>query len=108
MRAWVPRWAVGRGPFGLGVPTETLTGAAAATDGRHLLEAAGVDTDAVERRVGRPRLGAPAPRGTRSPRLHVAVSAEQSRRLEELTVRLGRSRSELMREALDRYLDETD
>ena len=97
------RWA--RDPFVWGRPQETLTGEAAAAYGRSLLEGAGVDIVAVERAVGRPRVGGGSGlRGSRSPRLNVAISDAQAALLEEAERRSGASRSQLVREALDLYL----
>jgi hypothetical protein len=94
-------------PESWGEPRGTLTGPDAAAFGRGLLEAAGVDVVAVERSVGRPRVGGgTGRRGQRSPRVNVTVSevldamidAELARRHD------GSTRSDIVREALDDYL----
>jgi len=69
-----------------------------------ILEAAGVDVEAVERRVGRPRIGGHAlPKGEWSARLNVAITDAQAVNINKLT-RDGRTRSDIVREALDHYL----
>ena len=81
-----------------------LTGADAADHGRALLEAAGVDVAAVEHRVGRPRIGGKAGRkGERSARVNVAVTDAQAAIIDRLAGQ-GRTRSDIVREALDEYL----
>lgn len=87
-------------------PKGVLRGDEAAAYGRGVLEAAGVDVAAVERAVGRPRVGRheSAPKGVRSPRVTVAISLTQDQLLDQLAHARGRSRSELVREALDNYL----
>ena len=85
-------------------PQGRLVGAAAAAQGRAILEAAGVDVEAVERRVGRPRIGGLVGRkGERSARLNVAITDNQAAIIDQLT-RRGRTRSDIVREALDQYL----
>lgn len=85
---------------------QPLHGAAAAAAGRALLEAAGVDVDAVERAVGgRPRLDPAAPRGPRSPRVNVAIPETMDIHLQALAKARGVRTSVLVREALARYLD---
>jgi hypothetical protein len=97
------RWA--EDPSAWGDPAEVLTGEAAAAYGRGLLESAGIDVAAVERSVGRPRIGgAHAPKGVRSPRVNVAISDQTDELLDQLGKRRGVSRSVLVREALDTYL----
>ena len=79
-------------------------GADAAAHGRALLEAAGVDVAAVERRVGRPRIGGKTGRkGERSARVNVAVTDAQAAIIDRLAGQ-GRTRSDIVREALDEYL----
>jgi Ribbon-helix-helix protein, copG family len=87
-------------------PKGVLRGDAAAAYGHSVLEAAGVDVAAVERAAGRPRVGRrdSAPKGIRSPRVNVSISLTQDQLLDQLARDLGRSRSELVREALDTYL----
>lgn len=60
---------------GLTKPRRAVTGPQAGAEARAMLETAGVDVAAVERRVGRPRLDGspPKPHGQRSP-----VSTSQS------------------------------
>jgi hypothetical protein len=86
-------------------PKGVVRGDEAAAYGRGVLEAAGVDIAAVERAVGR-RVGRheSAPQGVRSPRVNVAISLTQDRLLDQLAQARGRSRSDLVREALDHYL----
>ncbi len=85
---------------------KTLHGAEAAAAGRALLEAAGVDVDAVERAVGgRPRLDPAAPRGARSPRVNVAIPETMDDVLKATAKARGVRTSVLVREALARYLD---
>lgn len=85
-------------------PQGRLVGAAAAAHGRATLEAAGVDVDAVERRVGRPRIGAGSrSKGERSARVNVAITDTQEAIINQLA-REGRTRSDIVREALDQYL----
>lgn len=85
-------------------PQGRETGEAASARGRALLEAAGVDVAAVERRVGRPRIGGKAGRkGERSTRVNVAVTDAQAAIIDRLTGE-GRTRSDIVREALDEYL----
>ena len=96
------RFAVEPGTWG--EPQGRLTGAAAAAHGRALLEAGGVDVAAVERRVGRPRIGGTAGRkGERSARVNVAVTDAQAAIIDRLANQ-GRTRSDIVREALDEYL----
>ncbi len=91
-------------PEAWGEPQGRLTGADAAFHGRALLEAAGVDVPGVELRVGRPRVGGnPGPKGQRSVRVNVAITDAQAATLNRLT-REGRTRSDIVREALDDYL----
>ncbi len=91
-------------PEAWGEPQGRLTGADAAFHGRALLEAAGVDVPGVERRVGRPRVGGnPGPKGQRSVRVNVAVTDAQATIIDRLTGQ-GRTRSDIVREALDEYL----
>lgn len=91
-------------PEAWGEPQGRLTGAEAAAHGRALLEDAGVDVAAVERRVGRPRVGGnPGPKGQRSVRVNVAVTDAQAAIIDQLTGE-GRTRSDIVREALDEYL----
>lgn len=99
------RWA--ENPFAWGDPAEVLEGDDAATFGRGVLEAAGVDVGAIERSVGRPRVGgSTGPKGVRSPRVNVAISDTADQLLNQLGRRRGMSRSELVREALDSYLSQ--
>jgi Ribbon-helix-helix protein, copG family len=85
---------------------QALHGAAAAAAGRELLEAAGVDVEAVERAVGgRPRLDPDSPRGARSPRVNVAIPETMDDVLKALAKARGVRTSVLVREALARYLD---
>jgi hypothetical protein len=97
-------WA--QDPTAWSAPQGVLRGQAAAAYGRGVLEAAGVDLAAVERAVGRPRVGRrdSAPKGVRSPRVNVAISLTQDQLLDQLAHDSGRSRSELVREALDTFL----
>jgi hypothetical protein len=91
-------------PGAWGEPQGRLTGADAAAHGRALLEAAGVDVAAVERRVGRPRIGGKTGRkGERSARVNVAVTNAQAAIIDRLAGD-GRTRSDIVREALDEYL----
>lgn len=91
-------------PDAWGEPQGRLTGADAAAHGRALLEAAGVDVAAVERRVGRPRIGGKTgPKGERSARVNVAVTDAQAAIIDRLAGQ-GRTRSDIVREALDEYL----
>jgi len=91
-------------PESWGGPQGRLTGADAADHGRALLEAAGVDVAAVEHRVGRPRIGGKAGRkGERSARVNVAVTDAQAAIIDRLAGQ-GRTRSDIVREALDEYL----
>ena len=67
-------------------------------------EAAGVDVAAVERRVGRPRIGGKTGRkGERRARVNVAVTDAQAAIIDRLAGQ-GRTRSDIVREALDEYL----
>jgi hypothetical protein len=85
---------------------KALHGAEAAAATRALLEAAGVDIDAVERAVGgRPRLDPAATRGTRSPRLNVAIPETMDDVLKATAKARGVRPSVIVREALARYLD---
>jgi hypothetical protein len=97
------KWA--ENPTTWTAPQGVLNGAAAAAHGRSVLEAAGVDLAAVERAVGRPRVGRreSAPKGVRSPRVNVAISITQDQLLAQLAKDRGQSVSELVREALDTY-----
>ncbi len=96
------RWAEG-GEFH---PRRTVTGAQAAQDGRALLEAAGVDVAALDRRVGgRPRLGGePGVKGERSPRVNASVDITTDREIERVRRAQGITRSDLVRAALADYL----
>lgn len=90
-------------PDAWGEPQGRVTGEAASAHGRALLEAAGVDVEAVERRVGRPHIGGKAGRkGERSARVNVAVTDAQAAIIDRLTGE-GRTRSDIVREALDEY-----
>ena len=85
-------------------PRGRRIGPDAASHGRALLGAAGVDVEAVERRVGRPSIGgASRPKGERSARLNVAITDSQAATLAKLT-RKGHTRSDIVRDALDAYL----
>ena len=91
-------------PESWGEPQGRRTGADAAAHGCSLLEAAGVDVAAVERRVGRPRIGGKTGRkGERSARVNVAVTDAQAAIIDRLAGQ-GRTRSDIVREALDEYL----
>jgi hypothetical protein len=91
-------------PDAWGEPDGVRTGADAAAHGRSVLEAAGVDVEAVERRVGRPRIdGKPGLKGERSARVNVAVTDAQAVLIDRLAGG-GRTRSDIVREALDEYL----
>lgn len=91
-------------PEAWGDPQGLRTGPDAASHGRALLEAAGVDVGQVERRVGRPSIGGVArPKGQRSVRVNVAITDSQAATLNRLT-REGRTRSDIVRAALDEYL----
>ncbi len=85
-----------------------LRGADAAAAGRAALEAAGVDLDALEARIakgGRPRLdGAPTGVGERAPRVNVSIPSTIEDLLIERIATTGRSKSELVRDALEAYL----
>jgi hypothetical protein len=89
-------------PAAWGAPAQTLTGAEAAAFGRSVLEAAGVDVAAVERSVGRPRVGGPGRKGERSPRVNAAITDAQYAELKRREAE-GQNRSAIVREALDRY-----
>ena len=83
-----------------------LHGAAAAAAGRAMLEAAGVDVDAVERAVGgRPQLDPAAPRGAPSPRVNVAIPETMDEVLKAKAKARGVRTSVLVREALARSED---
>ena len=84
-------------------PAAVLAGAEAAAYGRTMLEDAGVDLEALARRVGRPHLGAPGTPGKRSPRVNVALTPELARQLDLLATE-GRTRSDIVRDALVTYL----
>lgn len=90
-------------PSKWGEPESVLTGAEAAAAARADLETAGLDVKAFERRMGRPRLG-PGQEGTRSPRAATSLSPELEERLDAVSAKTGKSRSQLMREALEHYL----
>jgi len=91
-------------PEGWGEAQGVRTAADAAVHGRAVLEAAGVDVEAVERRVGRPRIDGKAGRkGERSARLNFAVTDAQAALIDRLAGS-GRTRSDIVREALDEYL----
>ncbi len=101
--AQVAKWA--EDPSRWGEPSGTLRGAEAAAVARKMLEDAGLDVAALERRVGRPRLGErPAARGTRSPRVNVAVPAETHEALSQAARQRHVRPSVIVREALDAYL----
>lgn len=102
--AALAKWA--EDPARWAAPKGVLRGADAAAYGRGVLKAAGVDIAAVERAVGRPRVGPrdSAPKGVRSPRVNVSISLTQDQLLDQLARDRGRSRSDLVREALDTYL----
>jgi hypothetical protein len=86
-------------------PDGVLTGGDAAAYGRQVLESAGVDVGAIERSAGRPRIGRDtAPKGSRSPRVNTAISAQADEGLQQLVRVRGRSKSDLVREAIDQYL----
>ena len=91
-------------PTKWGKPEQVLTGSAAAAYGSSVLEAAGVDLDALDRRRrGRPRLG-PGRKGTRSPRVAASLSPELEARLIAAVISTGKERSEIVREALEHHL----
>lgn len=85
-----------------------LRGAEAAAAGRAALEAAGVDLAALEARIakgGRPRLDGDATGvGERAPRVNVSIPRTTEELLNERIAATGRSRSELVRDALTSYL----
>ncbi|ACZ20499.1 Ribbon-helix-helix protein, copG family [Sanguibacter keddieii DSM 10542] len=91
---------------GLTKPRRAVTGPQAGAEARAMLETAGVDVAAVERRVGRPRLDGspPKPHGQRSPRVNVAVSDQTNQAIESARLKLGVSRSDFVRKALDSYI----
>lgn len=97
------RWA----SEGLTAPRRAVIGPEAAAEARAMLEAAGVDVAAVERRVGRPRLDSarPGAQGKRSPRINVAVSDSTNEAIEVMRVKMGISKSDFVRQALDSYLE---
>lgn len=71
--------------------------------GERLTEARAVElAERAERRGGRPSLTAP---GAHSPALNLRVSADTKARLEAVAVAEGRRQSDVVREALDEYLD---
>jgi len=85
---------------------KALPAAAAAAAGSAILETAHVDIDAIERVVGgRPRLDPAAPRGSRSPRVNVAIPETMDEVLKGKAKARGVRTSVLVREALARYLD---
>lgn len=84
-------------------PGAVLAGAEASAYGRSVLESAGVDLDALSRRVGRPHLGEQGTPGQRSPRVNVSLTPEIARQLDRLTSD-GRTRSDIVRDALAAYL----
>lgn len=90
-------------PTQWGEPEEVLTGDAAADYGRAVLESAGVDVDALDQRMGRPRLG-PGAVGTRSPRVNASITPEMDADLTALQAKTGKDRSALVREAIKQYL----
>ncbi|PZS30875.1 MAG: hypothetical protein DLM58_12915 [Pseudonocardiales bacterium] len=102
--AALAKWA--EDPTTWSAPRGVLRGDGAVAYGRSLLEAAGVDIAAVERAAGRPRVGPrdSAPKGVRSPRVNVSISLTQDQLLDQLAHAHGRTRSDLVREALDTYL----
>ena len=81
-----------------------LRGAEAAAAGRAMLAAAGVDVDQVDRAAGRPRLDPTAPKGTRSPRVNVAIPEIMAAHLKSLAEARGVKPSEIVREALSAYI----
>lgn len=92
---------------GMTRPRKSLRGADAAAYGRQLLTDAGVDVDAVHERAwrGRPPVGGErlAP-GARSPRINVSIATTTAIQLEQLEAHTGRSRSDIVRSALEQYL----
>ncbi|MGC4176095.1 ribbon-helix-helix domain-containing protein [Demequina sp.] len=93
-------------PLSWSPPAQTLSGEDAAAYGRSVLESAGVDVEELNRRVGRPRVGGARGRhGERSPRVNIAVTKLQYDALLEIEESEGRSRSEIVREALEEYLE---
>jgi hypothetical protein len=102
--AALAKWA--EDPATWTAPKGVLRGDAAAAYGRSVLEDAGVDIAAVDRAAGRPRVGRleSAAKGVRSPRVNVSISQTQNQLLDQLALDRGRSRSELVREAIDSYL----
>ena len=83
---------------------EALRGAEAAAAGRAMLAAAGVDVDQIDRTAGRPRLDPTAPKGTRSPRVNVAIPETLDARLKSLARTRGVKTSVIVREALDAFI----
>lgn len=81
-----------------------LRGAEAAEAGRALLAAAGIDVDQIDRNVGRPRLDPATPKGTRSPRVNVAIPTSLDLSLKALAQARGVKPSMIVREALAAYL----
>jgi hypothetical protein len=82
-----------------------LSGDQALAAGRALMEAAGVDVDAVGRsRVGRPSLSTNAAPGTTAPMWHVRAPADLNSAARALAKAQGRDLSALVREAVDTYV----
>jgi hypothetical protein len=81
-------------------PRTRLTAAEAVESNRAMLEAAGIDTVALERRVGRPRVD-PAEETVsitfRAPRT-------TDKAIKQLAKKTGRERSDLLREAVSEYV----
>lgn len=63
------------------------------------------DVDQADRAVGRPRLDPSAPKGTRSPKLNVAIPEALDVRLKALARTRGVRTSVIVREALDAYIE---
>ncbi|WP_348789188.1 hypothetical protein [Leifsonia sp. NPDC080035] len=85
---------------------ESAHGADAAALGEQLLLEALGSPEAVERRVGRPRVDSEGEKGTASPMIQVRISAARKRDLERLRVETrSKSTSDVIRAAIDEYVE---
>jgi predicted HicB family RNase H-like nuclease len=61
----------------------------------------------VHRRIGRPALGGLSEKGARSPQVSFRVPPRLAKRAEEMAAEQGKTLSQLGREALEKYLEES-
>lgn len=85
---------------------DSARGEQASSIGEQMLRDALGSEEAVTRAVGRPRVGGGVPTGEHSPTIRVRVEQDRKERLERLRIaQQRRSASDLVRDAIDEYLE---